>query len=233
MASDGPAFVAAAVRAACLAHAPRRTVQAVAAAVAGVFAHPPAARAAPPTVAEVPTRAHRAAEPAEGKTPEELLEALRSARVAQRRRKKERRRVRQAACTKTAREEADAPAGANGGGQLQPAGSDAAAASRPMEVVTLNAGTDNFALREDNAQQMVTDGDEGTPGPRVSFASLTPKNLQSAHTGAELHSIAIASKSSGSGHTRSSALPDEAGPYKPVGQQRRRRSRSKKGRKQG
>ena len=39
MVADGPAFVAAAVKAACEAKAPRRTVQAVAAAVAGVFAH--------------------------------------------------------------------------------------------------------------------------------------------------------------------------------------------------
>ena len=45
MAADGPAFVAAAVKAAIASKAPRRTVQGVAAAVASVFAASAPARA--------------------------------------------------------------------------------------------------------------------------------------------------------------------------------------------
>jgi hypothetical protein len=96
MAADGPAMIAAAVRAACLAKAPRRTVQSVAAAVAGVFAHPPAtARAATAPVARVPAGTQRAAsQGVDGDaSAETLLAALREARSTQRRKKRERRRA--------------------------------------------------------------------------------------------------------------------------------------------
>jgi len=95
MAADGPALLAAAVRAACLAHAPRRTVQAVAAAVTGVLAHPKTAAAEQAPATGTPVRSHRAAtqEKEAGTSPEELLRTLRAVRSAQRKRKKERRRA--------------------------------------------------------------------------------------------------------------------------------------------
>mmetsp|Transcript_37065 Transcript_37065/g.119451 ORF Transcript_37065/g.119451 Transcript_37065/m.119451 type:complete len:243 (-) Transcript_37065:1935-2663(-) len=97
--ADGAAaMVAAAVRAAVLAKAPRRTVAAVAAAVASALARSEATAAVRRPVASVPAGASsRAADdPAEshgGPSPEELLKALRSARAAQRRRRKLRRRA--------------------------------------------------------------------------------------------------------------------------------------------
>ena len=98
MAADGPAFVAAAVRAACLAKAPRRTVQAVAAAVAGVFAHPHASAKAATKVKVTPaTQCTNDLGGHEDEDMPALIEALRSARRAQRRRKKERRRAAQSA----------------------------------------------------------------------------------------------------------------------------------------
>ena len=100
-AADGPALVAAAVRAAILAKAPRRTVQCVAIGVAGVvFGRPATASAttAAPSVLAGSTRAAadlRAAEP----SPDELVAALRSARSTHRRLKKARRRAAQATAT--------------------------------------------------------------------------------------------------------------------------------------
>lgn len=91
MAADGPAFVAAAVRAACLAKAPRRTVSAVAAAVAAVFAHQHASATSGRKVAEQPAAQCAADVVTDEASPPTLVEALRSARRAQRRRKKERR----------------------------------------------------------------------------------------------------------------------------------------------
>jgi len=93
-AADGPALVAAAIRASIQSKAPRRTVAAVAAAVASVFRRPLAARATPPTgPVEMPTDTQRAPGAGHDDSPEELLTALRTARRAQRRRKKARRRV--------------------------------------------------------------------------------------------------------------------------------------------
>mmetsp|Transcript_58117 Transcript_58117/g.115213 ORF Transcript_58117/g.115213 Transcript_58117/m.115213 type:complete len:273 (+) Transcript_58117:60-878(+) len=84
MPADGAALLAAAVRAACLAKAPRRTVQAVA----------EATDAAPATdTGEAAGRQRAAAPEPGGSSAEELLAALRQARAAQRRRKKERRRA--------------------------------------------------------------------------------------------------------------------------------------------
>jgi hypothetical protein len=90
---DGSALLAAAVRAAILAKAPRRTVQSVAAAVAGVLLRP-VAKAVP--LAEGKARAGNveglATEKLEtGASPEVLIAALVAARKARRRRKKENR----------------------------------------------------------------------------------------------------------------------------------------------
>jgi hypothetical protein len=94
MAADGPALLAAAVRAACLAKAPRRTIQAVAAAVAGVLARPATMAATPREASSARAGDMRnAADAGNGFPPEELLAALRAARSAQRRRKKVRRRT--------------------------------------------------------------------------------------------------------------------------------------------
>ena len=93
MAGDGAALLAAAIRAACIAKAPRRTLQSVASAVAGVVFD----QVAGTTVVTGSVRV--AGAPCtpivgdEGASPEVLLESLRSARRAQRRKKKEKRRA--------------------------------------------------------------------------------------------------------------------------------------------
>lgn len=95
MAVDGAAFLAAAVRAACLANAPRGTVQAVAAAVAGVFAHPLRQAAGAPGP-DKGSQAEPRCEQAEGAAVAALeaqLRALRTARSTRRRKKRERRRA--------------------------------------------------------------------------------------------------------------------------------------------
>jgi hypothetical protein len=89
MSADGPALLAAAVRAACQANAPRRTVQAVAAAVTGVLVRPHTVAAEPHTDTGVRAGAQSNAE-ADG-DPAMLLSSLRAVRKAQRQRKKERR----------------------------------------------------------------------------------------------------------------------------------------------
>ena len=96
MSACGASLVAAAVRAAILANAPRRAVQAVASAVAGVALRPDADPRSGPRHAGTPTD-HVSpagdAPPPPGSSPEELLEALRASRRAQRARKKARRRA--------------------------------------------------------------------------------------------------------------------------------------------
>ena len=95
---DGAALVAAAVRAAVLAKAPRRTVAAVAASVICALARA-AAAVTPPRSTAAPARAPTAdagPDVAADDAPA-LLAALRSARASQRRRKKERRRAGKAA----------------------------------------------------------------------------------------------------------------------------------------
>mmetsp|Transcript_82753 Transcript_82753/g.149278 ORF Transcript_82753/g.149278 Transcript_82753/m.149278 type:complete len:245 (-) Transcript_82753:613-1347(-) len=92
--ADGPAFVAAAVRAAILAKAPRRTVQAVAAAVTGVFtSRPAAATLRTSSAAQAMPRGECRSTPGIGASAEELVAALQEARRARRRRKKENRRA--------------------------------------------------------------------------------------------------------------------------------------------
>ena len=97
MAEDRAALLGAAIRAACLAKAPRRTIQAVASAVAGVLARPHTA-STHVTVPDVqPSRQRTTSARGDGCSPEELLAALREARSAQRRRKKDRRKAAKAA----------------------------------------------------------------------------------------------------------------------------------------
>ena len=88
---DPAALVAAAVRAAILAKAPRRTVAAVAAATAGAFLHRQAPK--PQQSAKTPTRADDASSlPAES-SPEALMQAIREDRQAKRERKRARRKA--------------------------------------------------------------------------------------------------------------------------------------------
>ena len=102
LAADGAALVAAAVDAAIKACAPRRTVAAVAAAVAGTCL----SAAARPCVATKPKVCTQDAQSAAGETddPAQLLETLRAVRRTQRHRKKEKRRA-----AKQAAAEAPAP----------------------------------------------------------------------------------------------------------------------------
>lgn len=94
MAADGAALIAAAVRAACLAKAPRRTVQSVAAAVASVLVRPAATVRERSAAEPAGTPCAAAGAPAPGcPSPEELLAALRAARASARKKKKERRRA--------------------------------------------------------------------------------------------------------------------------------------------
>ena len=88
MSEERAALLSAAVRAACLAKAPRRTIQAVASAVAGVLLRPCTAskHEMDPDVRPSTQRANSA--PVDGCSAEELLAALREKRSAQRARKK-------------------------------------------------------------------------------------------------------------------------------------------------
>jgi hypothetical protein len=128
MVADGPAFVAAAIRAACLAKAPRRTVQAVAAAVTSVFANIGTASASTRTHDRQPPAATSAKAGAsdDDASPEALLEALRAARRKQRKRKKYLRRAAQAAAKATS------AASEGGEGVLQ---LGAVRAPAPLDVV--------------------------------------------------------------------------------------------------
>jgi len=94
MAVNGASLLAAAIRSACLAKAPRRTVQAVASAVTGVLVRQEAVGAVPVPSARVPAESHRTAVHKEEETsPEELLQTLRAVRSARRKRKKEKRKA--------------------------------------------------------------------------------------------------------------------------------------------
>jgi len=125
-------LVSAAVRAAILAKAPRRTVSAVAAAVVSAFVGATAKAATQPQVARQPAGTQKAAESGDAGDAATLLAALRSARASQRRRKKERRRAAKEVATAQAHEEeAGMPAGdAPGGGGQTPA----CAAAEALEV---------------------------------------------------------------------------------------------------
>eukprot|EP00746_Dinoflagellata_sp_MGD_P147638 gnl/MRDRNA2_/MRDRNA2_79964_c0_seq1.p1 gnl/MRDRNA2_/MRDRNA2_79964_c0~~gnl/MRDRNA2_/MRDRNA2_79964_c0_seq1.p1 ORF type:complete len:296 (+),score=56.89 gnl/MRDRNA2_/MRDRNA2_79964_c0_seq1:103-888(+) len=89
--------MAAAIQAAIHAKAPRRTVAAVAAAVAGAFAHSPPARATKPAGAKSAHGVQGESSQVSGASPEELLEQLRETRRLQRKAKKARRKAAKAA----------------------------------------------------------------------------------------------------------------------------------------
>lgn len=97
-ACDGTALLAAAVRAACMANASSRTVQAVAAAVAGVLVHQPASATAGRVDRLQPSAQQATDRVGDGDdATSAFIEALRSERRAQRKRKKQRRRAAKAA----------------------------------------------------------------------------------------------------------------------------------------
>ncbi|CAE7850226.1 unnamed protein product, partial [Symbiodinium sp. KB8] len=84
--ASGTALLSAAVKAACQAKAPRRTIAAIAAAVTQVLTHPvPAAVATPATVPDVPLGSLE--------SQDELELKLREVRLAKRRAKRQRRRA--------------------------------------------------------------------------------------------------------------------------------------------
>ena len=114
VAPDPAALVAAAVRAACLAKAPRRTIQGVAAAVVSVLMNPSPAAAAPRMV-----RAETAGDPgATSAAGDHVTEQRRAARAAKRRQKRQRKRAAQApAACKPVQEVDTAPRGAAGGAE--------------------------------------------------------------------------------------------------------------------
>ena len=189
---DGAALLAAAVRAACQAKAPRRTVQAVAAAVTGVLVRPIVA-AVPRSGAVVPAGAQSAHE--EPSDPAILLESLRAARRAQRARKKERRRAAKQAATDASQpptstgfsspgEDHETPQGA-AGQRAEPGGSSAAAPAQapgaplavpspsqppgaPTESVKSNA---SGTLRARSLDDRDSSGTLGAARPATSTAS--------------------------------------------------------------
>ena len=123
MLADGAALLAAAVRAACLAKAPRRTIQAVASAVTGVLVRASGSETVPRKFEEGVARPQRTAALVETSSTiasaEELLTALRAARPAQRRKKKERRHAAKEVARKAAAqggEEGVVPVGGDPGG---------------------------------------------------------------------------------------------------------------------
>ena len=86
MAVDGPALLGTAVRAACVAKAPRRTIQAVAATVAGALCRTCPSSATPaPSVRKPPCEVSTTRD--EAMDPSDLVEALRASRRAKRKRK--------------------------------------------------------------------------------------------------------------------------------------------------
>lgn len=104
---EGPALVAAAIRAAILARAPRRTVAAVAAAMVGAL-HRPAAQPPPPSAREPAETQFDTTAGLAGASPEVLVDALREARAAKRRKKKERRRANRSSREGTGKDEGQA-----------------------------------------------------------------------------------------------------------------------------
>jgi len=115
-ATDPAALLGAAVRAAVLAKAPRRTVQAVAAAVTGVLLACLTAAASQHGAGQDPqdTTSRTKASADTGASAEELVEALRQARATKRRQKKAKQRLRKAERNKAEEPQAGPPA--RGGG---------------------------------------------------------------------------------------------------------------------
>lgn len=178
---DGAAaLVAAAVRAAVLAKAPRRTVSAVAASVVSALGRPAAATQRP--AAQVPTGAQRAAaasfaESAGGPSPEELLAALRSARAAQRRRKKQRRKAAKMAGAESKQEEeaTEQPQEPSRGGDLVPSLPAAGAMPVPMEVEAVEANGHRNTNR-------LSDASPPHKQPRLESSAEDEEYARSSHT---------------------------------------------------
>jgi len=209
MAADGPAFVAAAVRAACMANAPRRTVSAVAAAVAGVFAHQPA-RAMRQAAPQVLPATQRAADLGGhvGENVPALVEALQSARSAQRKRKKERRRDAQAAVKAAAQ---NATAEAEGGSVGPVVGGQA------LTATTLLAIPARISLTRMDSQQTIESGS--------SIGSAHSFHTHDSYTD-ESHSPRLsAAPAATSPRIRERRTPNDA-PAPPQQPGRQRRSRS-------
>ena len=185
MSADGAALLAAAVSAAIRAKAPRRTVQAVAAAVTGVLTRPACATpAAERRETAKPDNLNSKKLDANEVSAETLLAALRASRRAQRRRKKERRRASKkvsAAATapgNTAGDEAEtadlgakpmdtseaAATGENGGGQSRP---DAALATSTARALPLTPPPRRATARSED--------EDFEQAPRM---QLTPENLR-------------------------------------------------------
>jgi hypothetical protein len=213
----------------------------VAAAVAGVFAHPVAARAKPTTAAKAQASA-RAEHAAGESSPEDLLEALRSARRSQRQRKKQRRRARQAARTAESMEVHKAAGTPGAEGDLQPAAS--AAKRAKLQPVCDEVPKAESSVHDALADVTVTAGQssasmhaEALPEPGGQHG--LPLTHFEIHSGAP--SLRDGTESVVSGATRQSALPalaehastppapaDDGFQVAVPGRRRQRRSRSKR-----
>ena len=192
----------------------------VAAAVAGVFAHPAATRAEPAAKTSVPASTRRASPaPANGEaSPEVLLEALREARRTQRRKKKSRRRAAQRA---RAEEEkaADADAGVECGDTQMPVAPDAPAdevqsdGRRRLEFSPVRDAM--AAAAPAGIEEQAGRNEEASPRPKQQILELTPENLQrhversSSHGGMQQSASVDGSERPSTRYTRASNVPEE------------------------
>ena len=149
MAADGPALVAAAVRAAVQAKAPRRTVAATAAAVTSALLAAARSSAAPGTRARAGT-GRTAASPSDGASVEAIAEVLQAARSARRQRKRARQRV--------ARRERQRAAPVGGGADGAPKSADVAMEVEPAASTSAASG--------DTELGKLTGTGPGEPEPR-------------------------------------------------------------------
>ena len=169
-ADSAAALLAAAVRAAILAKAPRRTVQAVASAVTGVLARPMAATAMKGTDARESAGSTCTAKDDSNASPEQLLQSLREARSAQRRRKKERRRAR-----KTATRNADKRQSSDEAAAAAHAHAEAATAT----PVLTRGGEEEPAASDVNMTLAVTSNVRGLSPASAWLASSPPPSKKS------------------------------------------------------
>ena len=180
MSADGPALLAAAIRSAIQAGAPRRTVQAVAAAVAGVLVRPPAAAAEPHTDAAAPAGP---AGPAEGEAdPAQLVSRLRAVRRSQRMKKKERVRAAKQAAAEAQSPEPLQPVGPSDsipedaagqcpGAEGAPAAAPARSSSSPVHTVTAQAPPSAQGSEETAQTMRAPSASTSIVGPSASAAS--------------------------------------------------------------
>ena len=207
---DGAALLAAAVRAAVQANAPRRTVQAVAAAVTGVLVRPTAA--AGPHSDDLP-RVPDAQSPHAGTDdPAQLLEALRAARRAQRQKKKARRvAAKRAAADATAPRDApaaEADMGASDGGAAgQCTGPRGSPAAEPAQAPPGPAGDPPAPAGPAPAQlQLHHVGAGNDAGSEISRHTLGPGDLASEVSG----TLRAASRTTSAGMARHEPYPNTA-----------------------